>query len=79
MSTEIEPPKSQADSDRSMLRCLRCKNIGLMQSGREPYRHICERCGANYHIVMQLVPVPAETREAQLETEAGAERCSRTD
>lgn len=40
----------------SVLRCLRCKGL-LMASGVEPHRHICGKCGQNYHLVLQIVPV----------------------
>jgi len=41
----------------SLMSCLQCKGR-LEPSGTEPHRHICEGCGQNYLLVMQLVPVP---------------------
>lgn len=42
--------------DDSGMRCLQCQG-DLEPSGQEPYRHICVKCGQNYLIVVQMVPV----------------------
>ena len=45
-----------AETMSSMMRCARCKGY-LVAHGVEPHRYVCEACGQNYHLVMQLVPV----------------------
>jgi hypothetical protein len=36
--------------------CLRCRGL-LLPTGQEPHRFVCEHCGQNYLVVLQLVPV----------------------
>lgn len=56
------------------MRCLRCKGTELMRSGREPHRLICNGCGQNFLVVMQLVPVSADDRPLMLEEANVADR-----
>lgn len=60
----------------SYARCLRCK-AGLGPSGQEPYRYICTKCGQNYFVALQLVPVEP-LRPPTLSEKTDAEGASRT-
>lgn len=66
--------KTELDQSKHLMRCPRCRT-SLMQSGREPQRHICETCNQHYFLVMQLVPVASDDRSLLLETDI-AERGS---
>lgn len=57
-----------AAQPREHLRCLRCKSMDLVQTGREPYRRECNECGQNYFLVAQLQPVEPDTRPKLLES-----------
>ena len=48
-----------------ILRCLRCRNH-LSKSGKEPSRLVCERCGQEYHAVLQLIPIDPKPEERLL-------------
>lgn len=39
-----------------LMRCTKDRAF-LVPSGQEPHRMVCEACGQNYLVVMQLVPV----------------------
>jgi len=39
-----------------LMRCTKDRAF-LVQSGQEPTRFVCEACGQNYMVAMQLVPV----------------------
>jgi len=52
---------TKSDNSASLMRCLRCKSV-CQSSGREPHRVVCQGCGQHYLVVMQLVPVEADTR-----------------
>lgn len=56
----------KSNAPTSVMRCLRCKSA-CQRSGREPHRVVCEGCGQNYLVVMQLVPVEADERTPMLE------------
>jgi hypothetical protein len=63
-----------APASGESLRCLRCSSRDMHRSGREPYRIICAKCGANYFAVMQLVPVPPGDRpESPVELDSAGE------
>ena len=55
-------PKSSAPGQ---MLCLRCKSRDLAQSGGEPYRLVCAKCGQNYFAVMQLIPVAPKDRNVE--------------
>ena len=38
------------------MRCTKDRSA-LVQSGQEPHRFVCEKCGQNYMVVMQIVAV----------------------
>lgn len=63
---------SESVDSRESLRCLRCSSRDMHRSGREPYRVICSGCGANFFLVMQLVPVePSDAERVKPEADAG--------
>ena len=39
-----------------LMRCTQCKGL-LQASGQEPHRVICGKCGQNYFVTLQIVPV----------------------
>ena len=46
-----------------MMICTLCKGC-LEVSGQEPYRYICSKCGQNFILRMELLPVePLRPRE----------------
>jgi len=53
--------------DVGLMRCSKDRAT-LVQSGQEPHRFVCEACGQNYMVVMQLVPVEP-LRRLQLPSE----------
>jgi len=56
------------------MRCSKDRST-LVQSGQEPHRFVCEACGQNYLVVMQLVPVePLRRLQLPSENPTSAER-----
>lgn len=53
-----------------LMRCTTCRGF-LQPSGREPHRYICESCGQNFFVVMQLVPVDPAHRPLLPEVSEG--------
>jgi len=62
--TDSEVPEPVTGS----LRCLRCRSLNLVRSGREPYRFECQDCKQHYFVVMQLVPVDPDYPTPLLES-----------
>ena len=58
-----------------LMRCTKDRAL-LIQSGQEPTRFICELCGQNYMVAMQLVPVEPLRRVPLPELPPSAERRS---
>lgn len=60
--------------ETGMMRCTADRSI-LVQSGQEPHRFVCDVCGQNYMVVMQLVPVePLRRLQLPPENPTSAER-----
>jgi hypothetical protein len=51
-----------------LMRCSVCHSF-LTQSGQEPHRFVCPKCGQNYHLIVNLVPVDPLRRLALPEGE----------